>query len=108
MEGIQMKALASFMIVLSSVLLASATLAADESDRPAGVAAHNWILISDRLGFVVVKPKDSPILGTTSVLLAPPESVSAEHMPPKKGYFVIRTPNGWQRLVISEPSERAG
>lgn len=103
-----MKALASFMIVLSSVLLASGALAADEADRPAGVAEHNWILISDRLGFVVVKPKDSPILGTTSVRLAPPESVSAEHMPPKKDYFVIRTSTGWQRLVISDPSETRG
>jgi hypothetical protein len=103
-----MKALALFMIVLSSVLLASRALAADESDRPAGVAAHNWMLIADRLGFVVVKPKDTPILGTTSVLLAPPESVSAEHMPPKKGYFVIRTSTGWQRLVISDPSDLTG
>ena len=40
-----MKALASFMIVLSSVLLANGALAAGESDRPAGVAEHNWILI---------------------------------------------------------------
>jgi hypothetical protein len=103
-----MKALVLFMIVLSSVLPVGGALAADRSDRPAGVEEHNWILISNRLGFVVVTAKDSMIIAPAAVLLAPPEAVSAEHMPPKKGYFVIRTSAGWQRLVISEPSELAG
>ena len=97
-----MKTLILFMIVLASVLPASGALAADASNRPAGVAEHNWILLSDRLGFVVVTPKDSTRIAP-GALLAPPEAVSAEHMPPKKGYFVIRTPTGWQRLVISDP-----
>jgi hypothetical protein len=103
-----MKALVLFMIVLSSVLPVNGASAADASDRPAGVEEHNWILISDRLGFVVVAPRDSMIIAPAAVLWAPPEAVSAEHMPPKKGYFVIRTPAGWQRVVISEPSELAG
>jgi len=103
---------ASILLALICATLASpVSFAADDTaDRPAGVEAKNWLPISDRLGFVVVPEKDWPriIGGSRQVLLADPDRVSANLQPPKKGYFVIKTEAGWQRVVVAEPSELAG
>lgn len=69
-------------------------------------------MVSDRLGLglvVVDKAERFPsATGSRQILIAPLESVSAELMPPKKGYFAVKTQNGWQCLVVSEPSELTG
>ncbi|HKU13604.1 MAG TPA: hypothetical protein VJQ52_04360 [Steroidobacteraceae bacterium] len=99
---------ASILLVFICIALASpVTFAADDTDRPAGVDAKNWLPISDRLGFVVVPEKNWPPIvgGSRQVLLADPDRVSANLQPPKKGYFVIRTETGWQRIVVAAPSE---
>lgn len=105
-----MKALVASLLIVAATISVSLANAADSSDRPAGIEAQNWIPISDRLGFVVVdKAERFPAAtGSRQLLIAPPENVSADLMPPKKGYFVVKTQNGWQRLVVSEPSELVG
>jgi hypothetical protein len=104
-----MKALNICAAFLAAMFATHAVLAADDNDRPAGVEAQHWLPISDRLGFVVMAEKDNRIIsGSRQVLLADPERVSSELMPPKKGYFVIRTKAGWQRVVVADLSERAG
>lgn len=91
------------LIALFAVVGLSPVLAADSADRPAGVEARNWLPISEGFGFVVVAEQDARIVpGSRQVLIADPEHVSADLMPPKKGYFVIKTKAGWQRLVISD------
>lgn len=85
---------------------ASTVVAVEPADRPTTVDSKDWIKISDGFGFVVVEATDRPEGTTTSqqLLLADPSTVSAEHMPPKKGYFVIRTAAGWQPVVLTEPT----
>lgn len=96
------------LVVAASAVIPQASFAAD--DRPVGVEAKNWLPISDRLGFVVETEKEWPriIGGSREILLADPDRVSAELQPPKKGYFVIKTEAGWQRVVASDPSKLAG
>ena len=96
-------------VVLAATFTAHAALSADAHDRPAGVEAQDWLPISERLGFVVVAEKGAHVVsGSRQVLLADPERVSAELMPPKKGYFVIKTNAGWQRVVVSDLSDVVG
>lgn len=77
--------------------------AAERQDRPAGVAEKDWIHISERFGFVVENTTVWPLANSSrQVLIAPPETVSAEHMPPAKGYFVVKTSAGWRRVTIAE------
>lgn len=104
-----MKARRVCILLFAAIFPLHAAFAADENDRPVGVEAQNWLPITDRLGFVVVAGKEvrgGP--GSRQLLLADPERVSADLMPPKKGYFVIRTKAGWQRVVISDLSELTG
>lgn len=83
--------------------------AVEDADRPAGVEPQHWLPISEGFGFVVVAERAAPITpGSRQVLIADPERVSADLMPPKKGYFAIKTKAGWQRVVISDLSEVAG
>lgn len=104
-----MKAFRICAVLLAAMFTAHAAFAADVDDRPVGVEAQDWLPISERLGFVVVAEKDArTIPGSRQVLLADPERVSADLMPPKKGYFVIKTKAGWQRVVVSDLSEVAG
>jgi hypothetical protein len=79
-------------------------------ERPPGVEPRSWIAITDRLGFVVVNErKQCPdFVGQAGVLLVAPENVSAEHSPPRKDYFVVKTDSGRLRLTMSEPSDLAG
>jgi hypothetical protein len=97
------------LVVLLLTLLASAAPAVEPSDRPDHVDARQWIRISEGFGFVVVEQPGTP-QGAQSrqLLLADPSKVSAQHMPPKKGYFVIRTSAGWQPVVITEPTLARG
>jgi hypothetical protein len=103
----EMKASILFALTVAVALTALPTLAAEERARPVGVEAKNWLPISDRFGFVIVTEKEWPpnVGGSREVLLADPERVSAHLQAPKKGYFVIKTEAGWQRVLVSEPSE---
>jgi hypothetical protein len=106
-----MKAFAVCALMLVSTFAADVATAADDSDRPDGVEASHWLPISAGFGFVVMAKNDGPLGGpggSKQVLLADPERVSADLMPPKKGYFVIKTKTGWQRLVVSDPAELGG
>ena len=85
---------------------ASSAVAVEPADRPASIDPKQWIKISDGFGFVVVEATQRPEGTRTSpqVLLVDPAAVSAQHSPPKKGYFVIRTAAGWQPVVLTEPT----
>ena len=92
------------MVAIAAVALAAyAVVAAEQQDRPPGVAVRDWIPISERLGFVLDEKTVWPSANSSQqVLIAPPDVISAEHMPPAKGYFVVKTALGWRRVVIAD------
>ena len=92
------------LIVLMLAGLSFSVHATESPDRPANVAAKDWMRISDGFGFVVTEEPTRPSGDQSAqLLLADPSKVSAEHLPPKKGYFVIRTEAGWQPVVVTAP-----
>jgi hypothetical protein len=90
-----MKAIATALLILASVLTIHFALGASSPDRPAGIEGHNWIPVSDKMGFVDTSPHPFP----------PAEAMLA---PPAEGYFMIRTSNGWQRIIINNPIKGPG
>jgi hypothetical protein len=94
-----MKAIAATLLILASVLAIHLANGASSPDRPAGVNAQNWIPVSEKMGFVVTTPRIYP----------PP--VVKQHLlltPPAEGYFMVRTGNGWQRIIIQDPIKGPG
>ncbi|HEY0801217.1 MAG TPA: hypothetical protein VGD54_10260 [Steroidobacteraceae bacterium] len=96
------------MLLLGSILTVHFVLGADSSDRPARVAAKNWIPISDRLGFVLDPPTASQGVwvapGSEVLPTAGPRLLLATS-PPLEGYFVAKTQTGWRRLAVTQPSD---
>ena len=89
--------------VVSLLFAATIALANEPADRPTGIAKEHWIPISERLGFVLDEQAVQPAANQSrQVLIAPPDRVSAELLPPAKGYFVVKTPEGWRRIPIAE------
>src|ERR1700733_14564580 len=96
-----MKAIASCLLILSTVLAIHFANGASSTDRPAGVDAGHWIPVSDQMGFVVTPPGIPGAIVTTDrqpLLL----------MPPAEGYFMVHTGDTWQRLVIQGPLKGPG
>jgi hypothetical protein len=101
-----MKTLITLVLIVAAILTTHLVTAAGPGDRPHDVEETHWIPISERFGFVVA-PK-TPMADarlSRQILVAPPEVLSAEHMPPLKGYFVVKTEAGWRRLVAEAPFE---
>ena len=83
--------------------IATTALASEQADRPVGISKEHWIQISERLGLVLDEQAVQPAANQSrQILIAPPEHVSAELLPPAKGYFVVKTPEGWRRIAIAE------
>lgn len=94
-----MKTLAMLVLITAAILATHLVTAAARNDRPSGVAEADWIPISERLGFVITPTDSLPAANQSpQLLLIPPEAVPGELRPPLKGYFVVRTDAGWQRL----------
>jgi hypothetical protein len=85
-----MKVISAAVLVLVLAFAIHLALGASSPDRPAGVDAQNWIPVSDKMGFIVTSSHPFP---PPNVLLAPPA----------EGYFMVRTGNSWQRIIINDP-----
>jgi hypothetical protein len=96
-----MKAIAATLLILTSVLTIHSQMVHRVLTDP-GVDAQHWILVSDKMGFVVTPPQSVPgALVTTDrqpLLLSPPT----------EGYFMIRNRNGWHRIIIQHPLKGPG
>lgn len=91
------------LLIAATVLFATQVASgSDQADRPTGVVERNWVQISPQFGFVIDEKREPTGNQSRQVLIAPPDSVSAELMPPAKGYFVVKTSGGWRRIVIAE------
>jgi hypothetical protein len=97
-----MKAIAAALIILVSVLTIHFALGASGPDRPAGVSGSAWIPVSDKMGFVVTTPQSN--LGARVTTDRQPLLLA----PPAEGYFMVRTGNGWQRIIIQDPIKGPG
>jgi len=95
-----MKTIAAAFLICASILTIHFAVGAAGTDRPAGIAAPNWIPINDRLGFVVMPHDTYPV--------AEPDKQTLLLTPAASGYFMVRTGVSWQRLVIVEPMKGPG
>jgi hypothetical protein len=102
-----MKKLATLALIAAALLTAHLVAAAVRSDRPLGVAEHDWISISERFGFVLDQKSPAAAVGADlgQLLIVPPDALVPELMPPVKGYFVVKTDAGWRRLTAVNPVE---
>ena len=78
----------------------------DTGNRPIGVDAKEWIPVSDKLGFVIVRTVEFPVskvpqIQSGTALLAPTPATPK----PAAGYFMIKTTDGWRRIVVMTPAD---
>lgn len=114
-----MKTLTLTTFLFVSILATSATLAAEPAKppafgadlgaRPIGVEANEWIPISDTLGFVVVSTQADPIRyeGPPPGERTRPLLRGVMPPAPATGYFMVKTTDGWRRLVVMSPADLA-
>jgi hypothetical protein len=111
-----MKRLSFAPVVVLLLSLSYASLSADAPNRPAGVAAENWIPVSDRLGIVLVHGQ-APTVGRSepsyrlegnSAVRVVPEDRPLLLRPPVGGYFMVKGAGGWARLIMVEPVKGPG
>jgi hypothetical protein len=77
-----------------------------EPNRPIGVDPEQWIQIADNLGFVVIATTEPAVprpIGPNPQLLL--NKVAPEA--PAAGYFMIKSENGWRRLIVMTPADIA-
>jgi hypothetical protein len=67
----------------------------DIQGRPPGISANDWVPISDRVGFVLVRSNKLPHATDPQVLML---------KPPASGYFMLKGASGWTRMLIVDPS----
>jgi hypothetical protein len=100
-EDQYMKAIATTLLILASVLAIHFAMGASGPDRPQGVDADSWIAVSDKLGFVLTTPRAAwPSRTAPQALLLSPS--------PEEGYFMVRVGNSWQRIIIINPIKGPG
>ena len=83
---------------------------ADTGDRPIGVEARDWIPVSEKLGFVVVSTVGNPKVNYPNAPQgerALPLLRGVTPPVPAAGYFMVRTIDGWRRLVVMTPADLA-
>jgi hypothetical protein len=92
--------MAALLIILASAITVHYAQGASNQDRPPGVLAQDWIPVSDKLGFVMLRadPRGNASADDQPLLLTPAAT----------GYFMARSQIGWQRLVIVEPLKGPG
>jgi hypothetical protein len=98
-----MKSIATFFVAMFFGVCA---LGAEPADRPVGVEPESWIQVTENLGFVVVsttEPTIPRVQGPNPQLLL--NKVAPEA--PAAGYFMIKSQNGWRRLVVMTPADIA-
>ena len=93
-------------VIIAALLVAAQALATEPGDTPPGVEGRNWIRVTENLGFVVVSIEPTatvpPGANADQLLL---HEVSPS--PPAVGYFMVRSANGWRRLLVMTPTDIA-
>jgi hypothetical protein len=93
-QGVAMKHIAYSPILAVMLSMSFTAIAEVTSDRPAGVAAADWVPVSKNLGIVLFHRKAPAVSPSDQALL---------FTPPVDGYFMVKIVDGWTRLVIIEP-----
>lgn len=120
-----MKNLMSVPIAAALLSLSYLAFSADPADRPAGVAAANWVAVSDRLGIVLsdatvpmgpveqlpeaIGPDGKSMIPLSRGSRFPaPAGQALLLKPPVGGYFMVKGAGGWTRLLVFEPLKGPG
>ena len=97
-------------LVVGAVIAAIATISyvatsADAAGRPPGVAAKDWISVSESVGIVLVASESPTVARADSSGKTQMASGGLPLLlkPPVGGYFMIKGASGWSRLVVIEP-----
>lgn len=110
--------------IAAAAITSFVALSGDAPDRPSGVAARDWIPISDSFGIVLVQTA-APVTGSGNAMeaLEGPDGVillprggsvdlRPSNMlllrPPVGGYFMVKGAGGWTRLIVVEPVKGPG
>ncbi len=110
--------------ITATAIASFVALSGDAPDRPAGVAARDWIPVSDSFGIVLAQTA-APVTGSGNsievregpdgVSLLPRGGIADMRpsntlllRPPVGGYFMIKGAGGWTRLVVVEPVKGPG
>ena len=110
--------------IAAAAITSFVAISGDAPDRPAGVAARDWIPVSDSFGIVLAHTA-APVTGSGNAMEALegpdgmillPRGGSADMRPsnmlllrpPVGGYFMVKGADGWTRLVVVEPVKGPG
>lgn len=110
--------------IAAAAITSFVAFSGDAPDRPSGVAARDWIPISDSFGLVLVQTA-APVTGSANAMealegkdgVAPLPRGGAVDMrssnmlllrPPVGGYFMVKGAGGWTRLIVIEPVKGPG
>ena len=117
-----MRALVAAIFLIATPLVLSGAAGADASaDRPAGIAASDWVPISSSLGLVLMHPERNSGSGKDCACYKEGRCASCGPMParqpdrtvllltpPTEGYLMVKLGSGWVRLVIVDPLRGPG
>ncbi len=113
-----MRFLATLVLLLSSGMFVSTTLAANAPDRPPGVDVDHWVLLGESIGVVLTTGEESPPADKVNSwrlpvpadgLIAPTRQFvidaveHAEAREPIHGYLMVKYDGIWRRLVVTSP-----
>jgi hypothetical protein len=90
-----MKAFLASVLLVVSVIALSSAVSADSPDRPPGVAAADWVPISDSLGIILLHD-DRKTLDLDPFGAGPGKGAA-------NGYFMVKDHGVWRRLVVVQP-----
>jgi hypothetical protein len=111
-----MRILAPLILLLSSGMFVSTTLAADAPDRPPGIDADHWVVLGDSIGVVLttgeatrtgsdwaraIPPRDALIAPTRPFVREAVERAEARE--PIHGYLMVKQGGMWRRLIVTSP-----
>ncbi|MDQ2638992.1 MAG: hypothetical protein M3Y79_00180 [Pseudomonadota bacterium] len=92
--------------IAAAAITSYVAISGDAPDRPAGVAARDWIPVSDSFGIVLAQTV-APVTGSGNAMDTRPNNTLLLR-PPVGGYFMVKGAGGWTRLVVVEPVKGPG
>lgn len=125
-----MRILAPLVLLLSSVVSASSTIAANAPDRPPGVDASHWVTLGKSIGVVLTIGEEATGNASSTKSTLPPLPVGtwcgscirdrtvmvvptrpfvlraverAEAREPLRGYLMVKQGGVWRRLLLTSP-----
>ena len=94
------KLISAVVLVATVAALSVVSRAEAPPERPPGVAVRDWVQLGERMGFVTVHERPKGPGG--------PDPAALYLAAPTPGYFMMKGPTGWTRVIIVEPVKGPG